>query len=138
VNATGHLLPGCQWWHNGGLLSGATNGVLTITNFQSGKCGTYQMVATNALGAAVTLPVSIFLNTPMRLDSFVFNRTNSTCQLRLIGTSGTSYVLQTSPDLIHWFPMSTNMASTGILSLNDSHATNSAGYYRAVPMGTAN
>ncbi|HEX3800654.1 MAG TPA: immunoglobulin domain-containing protein [Verrucomicrobiae bacterium] len=131
--AAGHLTPGCQWWHNGGLLSGATNVMLTITNFQYGKCGTYQMVATNALGAAVTTPVSIFLNTPMRLDSFVFNPTNATAQLRLIGTVNKSYVLQTSPDLIHWFPLSTNLATTGILSLNDSNATNSAGYYRAVP-----
>ncbi len=133
VSATGHLPPGCQWWHNGGLLTGATNGTLSITNFQSGKCGMYQMVATNTLGAAVTSPVSIFLNTPMRLDSFTFNRTNSSAQLRLIGTAGTSYVIQTSSDLIHWVPLTTNTATTGIWSLNDTNATNSQRYYRAVP-----
>ena len=42
---------------------------------------------------------------------------------QLAGVSGQSYVIETSADLIHWSPLSTNVADTnGIVSLIDSNA----------------
>ncbi len=130
---TGHVTPACQWWHNGNLLSGSTNGMLTLSNFNSSLCGIYQMTATNTVGAVVTTPVQLFVNTPMRLDSFNFDKCHSLCQMRLIGTAGTSYVIETSSNLVNWVPLATNTATTGVLNISDSHATNAQCYYRAVP-----
>lgn len=62
--------------------------------------------------------------------------TNGQFSLRLRGTPGIKYVIQTSTDLAqtNWSALVTNAPApgTGIFSFTDTHATNGSGFYRAV------
>lgn len=132
--ASGYPTPRCQWWCNGWLMAGATNGTLTITNFQSARTGTYQMVATNSVGLAAISPTSLLLSSPMHLDSFTVNRTNRCFQMRLVGPGSTNYVIQASTNLTTWVPIATNTVPNGLWTFTDLQSTNfTQRYYRAVP-----
>jgi hypothetical protein len=126
-------VPACQWWVNGVKVNGATNTSLVITNFQAAQQGDYQLVVANSIGSVWTTPASVFVNSPMRLDSFAYNMNGHSCQMRLIGVANSNYVIQASSDLQHWYPISTNAPSTGIWMTGDSYATNTMRFYRAVP-----
>ena len=68
--ASGTPSPYFQWRFNGSEISGATNAVLTVNNFQTVNAGTYSLVASNYAGAAsaaaiITLNVS---NDPPRVS----------------------------------------------------------------------
>jgi hypothetical protein len=51
--------------------------------------------------------------------------------LQLVGSAGNSYVLQTSPDLRAWLPVSTNAAAGGVVILTDRVKSRQL-FYRAV------
>ncbi len=48
-----------QWTFNGTNIDGATNSALTVKNVQMGNAGTYQLVVTNSIGAANTVPLPL-------------------------------------------------------------------------------
>jgi autotransporter-associated beta strand protein len=50
--ATGFPAPALQWYRNGAILPGQTNGTLTINNAQGSDIAIYALVATNAAGSA--------------------------------------------------------------------------------------
>jgi uncharacterized repeat protein (TIGR01451 family) len=132
ANASGYITPSCQWLLNGSKISGATNWTLTITNFQAAKAGNYQMRATNNVGSATTSTASILPNNALHLDSFCFNRTNQTCQMRLVGTANSNYVIQASTDMRNWVTVATNNPSSGLWTFSDTCGTNQPRrFYRA-------
>jgi hypothetical protein len=52
---------------------------------------------------------------------------------QLFGPAGSNYVIQASPDLVNWVPISTNAAPTGSVSFTDTAAKSlSFRYYRAM------
>ena len=134
ASATGHPAPACQWYYNGALVTGCTNGVFTITNFQAAKAGNYQMVATNSLGWSVTSPAYMVFNSGLHLDSSAQVGPNHLFQMRLVGTANTSYVIQASTNLLDWVALATNTVPNGLWTFTDLQSTNFPGrYYRAVP-----
>ena len=134
ASASGSPAPRCQWFRNGDLVSGATNWNLTLTNFQESSQGTYQVLASNPGGSAVTAPSSLVLHEGLRLDSFFFNGTNGTMQMRLVGSASSNYVIQTSSDLATWLPIATNTPATGLWNFADPEFSNYVHrFYRAVP-----
>ncbi len=134
AGVSGHPAPSCQWWCNGGCLTGFTNSTLIITNFQTAQAGTYQMVAVNSLGAAVAGPASLLLNSTMRLDSLMPNATNHLFQMRLVGVANTNYVIQASTNLTTWITLATNNSPTGLWVFTDAQSTNFLQrFYRAMP-----
>jgi uncharacterized repeat protein (TIGR01451 family) len=57
---------------------------------------------------------------------------NGTFSLTLTGQSGASYVIQASPDLQNWTPVSTNVAAGGVVHFSDTNAVSfPRRYYRA-------
>jgi hypothetical protein len=61
--------------------------------------------------------------------------TNGQFQVHVMGTAGQAFVLQTSSDLIHWLPLSTNILAGSPLSLMDTNAGNyTARFYRTVAL----
>jgi len=45
-------------------------------------------------------------------------------QLGFFGVAGNNYVLQATTNLINWTPLTTNLATTNLLNLKDTKATN--------------
>ncbi len=132
ATVNGYPTPQCQWWCNGWQITGQTNGTLTLTNFQAGSAGNYQMIAANNVGSAGTAPASILLNGPAHLDQSGMNATNRLFQMRLVGIANTNYVILASTNLITWTPIATNASGTGLWTFTDTHSTNFPGrYYRA-------
>jgi hypothetical protein len=92
------------------------------------------MTASNAMATVVTAPASLYLNSPMRMDSAGLNATSHLFQMRLIGVANTNYVVQASTNLTTWAPIATNSSSTGLWVFTDAQSTNFAKrFYRAVP-----
>ena len=50
-------------------------------------------------------------------------------------TSGLSYVVQRSADLSHWSSLATNTASGTSVTFSDTAASNTANFYRVLPLG---
>ncbi|HWY75872.1 MAG TPA: immunoglobulin domain-containing protein [Verrucomicrobiae bacterium] len=134
ATVSGYPTPSCQWWRNGYLMAGQTNGSLTVSNFQFCSCGNYQMTAANNIGSAATTPASLLLNGPMHLDQAGVSSANHMFQMRLIGYANTNYVLLASTNMITWAPIATNSSPTGLLTFTDPQSTNFVRrYYRAKP-----
>lgn len=139
TSVSGYTGPYCQWFLNGVRIPGATSNVMTITNLQSATAGTYQMIATNSLGTAVTVPACLLLNSALRLDSCSVGTSgggaSGDCfQMRLVGVAGSNYVLQASTDMVNWTPIATNAPATGLWNFTDVQSTNFVRrFYRAVP-----
>ncbi|HZQ48289.1 MAG TPA: PA14 domain-containing protein, partial [Verrucomicrobiae bacterium] len=61
--------------------------------------------------------------------------TNGMFQLQVTSVAGKSYVFQGSTDLIHWMPLSTNLAPSNIMVLIDPNSTNfPKRFYRAMEL----
>ena len=86
-----------------------TNATVSVNAFETNFNNS---VATSAL----------FLVQPLYFTSAGF--TNSVFQLQLSGAVGSNYVLQATTNLINWTPISTNMATTNLINLFDTGASN--------------
>jgi hypothetical protein len=61
------------------------------------------------------------------------NFTNQTFQFQITGATGNTYVLQATSDLVHWVPVSTNVAASSSFTLSDTNAANfRVRFYRVV------
>ena len=131
VTATGTPGPFYQWSLNQAELNNATNGSLTITNFQSASEGDYRVVVSNFAGSVASVPATVLLDSPLRMGALGMNG-NGQFQLRLIGQGGTNYVLQASSNLITWVSLVTNAAPSGIWDFLDASGSNfSYRFYKA-------
>jgi uncharacterized repeat protein (TIGR01451 family) len=139
TSVSGYTGPYCQWFFNGVRIPWATSNIVTITNLQSATAGTYQMIATNSLGTAVTVPACLLLNSSLHLDSCSVGAagvgtSGNGFQMRLVGVAGSNYVLQASTDMVNWAPIATNTPATGLWNFTDGQSTNFVRrFYRAVP-----
>jgi hypothetical protein len=59
---------------------------------------------------------------------------NAAVNLTISGAIGSNYVVQTSTDLVHWMPWTTQMDSIGTISVNDFTTNYPLRFYRAVQM----
>ena len=138
-SVSGYTGPYCQWFFNGARIPWATSNIVTITNLQSATAGTYQMIATNGLGTAVTIPACVLLNSTLRMDSCSVGNagggTSGNCfQMRVVGVAGSNYVIQASTDMVHWASIATNAPPTGLWNFTDGQSTNFIRrFYRIVP-----
>ena len=125
-------------WHrnetalsDGAGIGGAATSSLTISNFQTLNEGAYHVVVSNSFGTVPSVPAQLMVDAPMRFGSYGPG-TNRTFQLQLVGSSGTSYVLEASTNLVNWNSLLTNFSSDGYLIFGDTDATNySFRFYRA-------
>jgi hypothetical protein len=133
VNAYGTPPLAYQWQLNGTNLLNQTNASLTLINVQPTNSGTYTVVITNGFGAVAT-------NAALWVAQFGFstNPSNSFMsangfQMQLEGILTTnSVVIWGSTNLVHWLPLFTNQASTGLIRFLDVTATNfPIRFYRA-------
>ena len=109
ATVTGYPPPLLQWRKdginlvNGGNLSGATRATLRITNLQAADAGTYTLVATNAMGMAVSFPILVDfpLSAPAILtqpqNQTVTSDTNATFTVAVTGNPAPDYQWQRLP-----------------------------------------
>jgi hypothetical protein len=126
-----------QWRFNGTNLAGATAATISLTNIQPWNAGNYQVVVTNAGGAATSVSASLsVLGVPV---TFVtgnggIHYTNGQLHLRLGNLTGQgAVVLMGSTNLINWNPILTNASGFGEVEVIDPVANNyRQRFYRAI------
>jgi uncharacterized delta-60 repeat protein len=69
VAAAGTPLLNYQWWKDGGLLAGATQSSLTLTNLQTSNTGSYYLVVSNEWGSVTSAVALVSVNLALP-DSF--------------------------------------------------------------------
>ena len=106
VVATGHGALRYQWLQNGEPIPGETYPVLLFTNVTAAHEGSYQVMVMDDLGtnsALTTLTVSTENVAPVWTD--LKRISNGSWSGRLQVQAGRSYRIETSTNLIHWFPL---------------------------------
>lgn len=133
VTATGAAPLAYQWRTNTVKFSGQTNASLTVTNFQAARQGNYDVVVNNAFNAVTSSVAALYLNSPARFGSPVFNPTGG-FTATLLGMANTNYLIQVSTNLgsTNWLTLATNQSPVGIISITDTNKSPGR-FYRAVP-----
>ncbi|HEX4264364.1 MAG TPA: hypothetical protein VH597_08490 [Verrucomicrobiae bacterium] len=62
------------------------------------------------------------------------SQSNSSVRIVIGGQIGSNYIIQTSTDLVHWVPWTTQLDSTGTIGVNDSTASAPTRFYRVIQM----
>jgi hypothetical protein len=132
VSASGSPPPDYQWRFNGSTV-GPDASSLNVSNFSTASQGVYSVVVTNAAGAVTSAPALLLLDSPLRFNSSSYG--NNSFHGELIGAVNSNYVIQSSTDLVAWFPWLTNASTNGFLEFVDTNAPAAgARFFR----GTAN
>ena len=85
-----------QWFFNGTNLVGATANPLVITNVDVAQAGTYQLIASNSLGAATSALATLTVSAPPAIVTDLTNRiaisgSNVTLQIKASGIGPLTY-----------------------------------------------
>jgi MBG domain (YGX type)/Immunoglobulin domain len=121
---------GYQWFFNGGIIPGATNSSLVITNFQAANQGDYSVTTANSYGTNQSAPATLYLSSPARFVSF--GVVSGTFSAEFVGAANSNYVFQASSNLADWVALATNSSPIGILNLYDPVKPGASGhFYRA-------
>jgi Right handed beta helix region len=119
-----------QWRINDVDIPGATSASLLLSAFSAAREGQYRVRVASGGGLAITAPALVSLNEPLRMGYVAAARG---APWRIFGSAGQNFVLQTSSDLIHWIPVATNAAPTGIVEFHTARPPNNIPiqFYRA-------
>ena len=138
VSAVGPLPLAYQWLQgltpltDGGNISGAASGSLTLTNLTATNAGTYTVVVTNLAGSVTSAPVTLTVVNPPQFTSVAW-LADSTLQLSCEVVSNLNYRIDVSTDLVNWTVLTNLSGPSGPLQLVDPAAANfPRRYYRAV------
>jgi hypothetical protein len=112
--------PSFQWRWNGINLFGATNHGLILTDLQPDQAGIYSVVVRNFAGAVTNVRATITVDVPLQLDSWRW-LPDRQFACRVLGNSGTSYVLRASTDLQTWSDLQTGQLSTDAVTFIDTN-----------------
>jgi hypothetical protein len=111
-----------------GTLTGQQLSQITFTNPIGLASGTYpaRILATGEIvpNTGGTLPVTLSLA----------SQSSSLVRIAIGGQIGSNYIIQTSTDLVHWASWTTQLDSTGTISVNDSTVNAPHRFYRAIQM----
>ena len=118
----GGLAPLTYQWRKGSAnCPGDTNAWITVTNFQSGDEGSYDVMVTNAAGSVISAEANLYLNAPLRFAGVGMDTGNDFTAL-LLGAAESNYVIQASTNLTEWIALTTNSSSNGIIDFLDTNA----------------
>ena len=127
VNGTSPL--GYQWTFNRGGIAGATNSTVTLTNVATNQTGAYAIMVTNIVGTNSSNPALLTVYaTAAAAIGLVSAPANGHFSFGISGVPGYNYVIQSSTDLLNWFPLATNPSP---FTFTDSNAVNPSEFYRA-------
>ncbi len=122
-----------QWQLNGTAIPGATNALLTLTNFQTGNLGAYSVTVSNGYTGVLSAPATLMGTTSAPGLAMASVRSQSV-NLNVTGIPGTSYVLQSATNLappVIWQSVLTNQTDTnGLLQISDTNLNYPQKFYR--------
>jgi len=124
-----------QWQFNQTNLPDATNASLSFTNIRFASEGSYELIASNLYGSSASQVASLTVSAPP--PPLLFSpgiNTNGQFQMNLGGSSGVTFVIETSTNLTDWMPLTNLFNATGNAIFIDSFNTASADaarFYRA-------
>jgi alpha-tubulin suppressor-like RCC1 family protein/Zn-dependent metalloprotease len=128
---------GCQWQFNGADIPNATNTTLVLSNLALTNAGNYQLIVSNALGvaASVPAPLTVLNNNALSFWSQPVTQTNYQASKIMLGVS----VLGNGPLRYQWYWSATNTgyvpvggATNDTLTLDPALAIHSGNYYVVV------
>jgi len=108
-----------QWQFAGANIAGATNATLTLTNVSLGSQGSYQVLATNFVGAVAASAV-LTVNVPTILLQNVERLPDGSVRMQLSGATNRSYVIDASSHLTNWTPLDTIFYTNGWMPFTDT------------------
>jgi hypothetical protein len=132
VAASGDPTPVLQWAFNGSPISGATGSSYTVYNVNTNEAGNYSCTASNYAGSATSSNATLQVVVPPvkpNIKSFTISSAGIP-EMVISGQPGSNEVVQSSSDLLHWTPVSTNYNANGTNSVTLPAATNQANFYR--------
>ncbi len=130
VSASGIAPLNFQWRLNGTNIAIATDSALTLTNIQPADAGVYSVVVSNRAGVVTSSNATLAVIFPQPQFSSV-TLFGDTVRFTLAGESGSSYVIQTSTNLMEWLDL-TNAVINGHNFEFSNPVTNTHRFYRAV------
>ena len=92
-------------------------GGFNLTSNATVSAGAFETNYVNSVAAS-----ALFLVQPLQFTAEMFS--NGLFQLQFLGAAGSNYVLQASPDLLHWTPLATNPATANGLKFVDPNSGN--------------
>jgi alpha-tubulin suppressor-like RCC1 family protein len=138
ASAVGAAPMSYQWLLNGTNISGATNSSLSLPNIQLASAGNYQLLVSNAINTAVSLPapVNVIVGPLTILTQITASQTNLYQGGKF--TVGGLTVQGSGPVTYQWFFSPTNKnymtipnATNTTLTMDPAFAANSGNYYLA-------
>lgn len=111
-----------QWRKNGSEIPGATNAVLSLTSPSETDQGSYEVVVTGDFGAEVSTSASLVIEPPSRnppvmfLNSDTGEEASYRFSFAIAGTCGQTVVVESSTNLVDWYPVQTNRLGNGPLN----------------------
>jgi hypothetical protein len=121
-----------QWLHNGEAISGATNTTLVLDELLGTHGGQYAVIASNEFGAVSNQVAEIVVEIPYL--GFRMAPASATMRIELREMPGQSLLLESSPDLVNWFPLHTNLGSGQPFFLDVATTGAQQAFYRARPL----
>lgn len=126
VGASGTAPLGYQWRRNGATLSGATNGILTLSNVRNPDAGNYTVVVSNPAGSVTSAVASLTVLLPPTIATQPFGQSATVGQ----NVAFTVTVSGTSPFAYQWSRNGTPLpgATGSTLALNNVQTSDAANY----------
>jgi hypothetical protein len=125
--------PNFQWQFKGTNIG--TGSALTIPNATVANQGNYQCVLSNPSGSVTSSVVAVSVTQVVRIPQpqimSLTPNNDGTMGLLYYGSSGHTYEIQTSSDLVQWTPLGTNSPTEAMnLFIDTNTSQNSSRYYR--------
>jgi hypothetical protein len=132
VTASGTPAPAYQWTFNSTNIAGATGSSYTRLNAQLADAGAYAVTVTNVAGSVTSsnAVLAVAAPQPPRFD-LISLLPDQRVDLLLSGQAGSSYLLESSSNLLNWSTLATLTNTNGTFEFIDDPATNAQRLYRA-------
>jgi hypothetical protein len=133
--AVGVPAPSYEWQFNGTAIG--TGSTLTISNIAIANRGNYQCAVSNTSGTIISSVAAVIVNPPIRvIEPHILSiapSSNGQMSFVYYGTTGKSYQIQASTDLIQWDNVATNTTTEEINLFIDTNASQyTSRYYRVM------
>jgi uncharacterized repeat protein (TIGR01451 family) len=128
VSATACTPLAYQWVFNNAVLTSETNSILTLASVNLTNAGNYSVTVTAAGGSSNSAVATLTVFNPAPVISGVAANPGGSFTLNLAGAPGSTYVLETTTNLVPviiWLPIATNtLDASGTWQFTDPQAVN--------------
>ena len=128
VGAIACTLLAYQWFFNNTVLNNQTKSALTLASVNTTNAGNYSVTATASGGSTTSVVASLTVFNPAPVITGVTPNPDGSFVLNLAGAPGSTYILETTANLIspvNWQSVATNtLGASGVWQFTDTQAVN--------------